>query len=517
MAWSGATGTTTAAGTLSLALGSERHLDQLRAEPVRAHPLRRERRPGTADASNNTTTLTVAAFPSATRPASPTTTATEPHQQPGARRRRGSYTSGNVVCMSCPGPLRRLQLRHLRRPSQSGDGILPPPTGTRPPRVAPQPAAPPRSPTEPRPDRGRSSARPCSSPAALARGSAGRSAPTPAPRSRSILGSAIVAGVSYQISADNDEVCNGCHNLKIHNSASTSTGYGTWGTTHLPPATAARDGNIYLVRSASRPRAAQRSVDFRAYTTGQENYGLVNALSLGSGPRSVPHDDPQRQGSPRRHRQLHRRQRRHRRRHDLVQPARGGLESARDRPRVGLDAHRRRERHRADAGGRRLPGAPPAPARPGGGQPRSATPAPAARRRRRHFTGNCITCHWHEDGFKPAKRSGPRLLDLPQLRCWSATPADHDLPPRAGGGRPAHAGLTYPTAVAFDGRHRRPGQSCVQCHADHNVFSPPRTRRTRSAAPPTSVADHRRPARRPRLPPAPATRRPATTRTRTRC
>ena len=160
----------------------------------------------------------------------------------------------------------------------------------------------------------------------------------------------------------------------------------------------------------------------------------MNALSLRSGPCSVPHDDPQRQGSPRGHRQLHRRQHRRRRRHDLVPVARGGLESSATDP---ASAWTYIVVYRADAGNRRLRGR-----RSAGSTWRRPTqvrntgsgraPAAAALHRQLHHLPPA------RGRLQAGETTGAQLLDLPQLRCWSATPADHDLPPRAGVGRPAH-------------------------------------------------------------------------------
>ncbi len=92
---------------------------------------------------------------------------------------------------------------------------------------------------------------------------------------------------------DNDaSLCQGCHDLPIHNSTELGTKYGTWGTNwdcyqcHKPHSTA----NIELVNEAiTTPNSGTKSVDFRYMDAGLRSYGLADTVNSGSGPCEVCH------------------------------------------------------------------------------------------------------------------------------------------------------------------------------------------------------------------------------------
>lgn len=98
---------------------------------------------------------------------------------------------------------------------------------------------------------------------------------------------------------DNDgDACEGCHNLRLHNSANLGSSRPAWGmsftcrTCHAPHLTS----NIRLVSQViSTPNSGDRGVDLRVDTGGLQAYGL--ATGAGTGPCEVCHTDT-RNGTP---------------------------------------------------------------------------------------------------------------------------------------------------------------------------------------------------------------------------
>ncbi len=96
-----------------------------------------------------------------------------------------------------------------------------------------------------------------------------------------------------------DEVCEGCHATKVHNSINTSSKYGAWGTNftcitcHQPHNT----NNVYLVKpQIARPAdGAAVNVDFRDGASGQNPNAFINAANntvlqtSGNGPCEACH------------------------------------------------------------------------------------------------------------------------------------------------------------------------------------------------------------------------------------
>ncbi|MBI5494964.1 MAG: hypothetical protein HY904_08035 [Deltaproteobacteria bacterium] len=198
--------------------------------------------------------------------------------------------------------------------------------------------------------------------------------------------------------SNNNDACTGCHNLTVHSSATTSTKYGTWGTTftcqtcHQPHKTP----NTFLVRQTLNGK----TVDFRNLT-GKADNSFATVTVPGNGPCEACHT--------------------------LTRNKNG---TARFRGTGGSD---------------------------------SGT----------HYPGTCTTCHTHANGFFCDESSGNRpcaachQFNMLITDASRATKYHHVMEADV----KFTAGLTtYPTVAAPTVATADQDKTCVQCHADHNIF-----------------------------------------------
>ncbi len=90
---------------------------------------------------------------------------------------------------------------------------------------------------------------------------------------------------------NDDTACTGCHKVKLHNSSTTSTQYGTWGATFTcRTCHDTHDSkNIYLLReSITTPNSGVKAVDFRSLT-GKADFSFAGVTTPGNGVCEVCH------------------------------------------------------------------------------------------------------------------------------------------------------------------------------------------------------------------------------------
>ena len=89
-----------------------------------------------------------------------------------------------------------------------------------------------------------------------------------------------------------DGACAGCHAMLTHSSTNTDGDYGSWGTAWTCQTCHDSHGSqsIYLLADVvSGSRLDPMIVDFRNMNTGVEDYGLVKAVNMGTGPCEMCH------------------------------------------------------------------------------------------------------------------------------------------------------------------------------------------------------------------------------------
>lgn len=280
---------------------------------------------------------------------------------------------------------------------------------------------------------------------------------------------------------NDDDACTACHTVKLHNSAVTGSSRAAWGlgftcrTCHTPHGTP----NIYLVQATvATPSSGARAVDFRTMNTGIEAYGLVSSSAPGTGPCEVCHTDTRNGG-------------------EVVSPGTASFTAGAS----GVTGAGTSWSGQLAAGWEiKRQGDPPSAWTPiaavggnasltlvtGGYRGTTGSGAwQAANPRFRntgtgrgaagdeHYDGTCTTCHTHQGGFKGGESSG-------NTPCGTCHDFDMEVDDGARTAKYHHVmetdvqlggGLTtYPTAAAPTTAAGDQDKSCVQCHADHNVF-----------------------------------------------
>lgn len=288
---------------------------------------------------------------------------------------------------------------------------------------------------------------------------------------------------------NDDGACSACHTVKLHNSTVTNSSRPAWGTTFTCRTchTAHDTANILLVNeSIVTPNSGTHTVDFRSMSdvNGIEPFGLVNSTTPGTGPCETCHTNTRNGGA-------------------ISTPGTatftnagltvtgvgttwssqlaagweirctqgGGSASAwtkiatvNSNTQLTLVAGGYRGVN--CAAGSTWEAANPRFRNTGSGRGAAGT---------EHYAGACMTCHTHTGGFRGGESSG-------NTGCSNCHDFDMTVDDGAKTGKYHHvmetdlkitAGLTtYPTTAAPTIATADQDKSCVQCHADHNIFRP---------------------------------------------
>ncbi|MEK6606517.1 MAG: cytochrome c3 family protein, partial [Myxococcota bacterium] len=286
--------------------------------------------------------------------------------------------------------------------------------------------------------------------------------------------------------SNNDAACVSCHKMQVHSSNTTSTKYGSWGLTfncktcHDPHGSK----NLYLFNeSVTTPNSGVKTVDFRVRTGGSEAFGLANSNANASGPCEVCHTQTRNGAlvsSP-----------------GTASFTAGGTAVSgagttwTSQLAAGWELRRQGDPASAwtpiatvnsnisltlVAGGYR--GTTGAGSTWEAANPRYRNTDSGSGAGTTHNNGTrCTTCHKHENGFKAGESGGNTKcstchgFDMLVSDVNRSTVYHHVLETDVR--LDAVFGTTiYPTAATPTAATGDEDKTCVQCHADHNVFNP---------------------------------------------